>query len=198
MVASKEDDLEKNEVIIKPTILDLMEIKERKMQMRENEICRKEISVKEKKQKLKEVEENERILMKALDQQFENREHFIIVKQNKLEADLKEMNENLAYLAKNEFHHEREETLKRKEFELTDKNAVLEITLKMHEQSERLAIQLKDHETNLINEDKKLNKLLDAREQTVLRQQQKLDERELHLEEKKMIIDIAFRLNDYR
>ena len=155
VVASKEDDLEKNEVIIKPTILDLMEIKERKMQMRENEICRKEISVKEKKQKLKEVEENERILKKALDQQFENREHFIIVKQNKLEADLKEMNENLAYLAKNEFHHDREETLKRKEFELTDKNAVLEITLKIHEQSERLAIQRKNPRTNLINEDKK-------------------------------------------
>ena len=111
---------------------------------------------------------------------------------------MKEMNENLAYLAKNEFNHDREETLKRKDFELTDKNASLEITLKMNEQSERLAIQLKNPRTNLINEDKKQNKLLDAREQTVLRQQQKLDERELHLEEKNMIIDIAFRLNDYR
>ena len=108
------------------------------------------------------------------------------------------MNENLAYLAKNEFHHDREEALKSKDFELTDTNAVLEITSKMNEQSERLAIQLKNPRRNLINEDKKRNKLLDARERAMLQQQQKLDERELHLEEKNMIIDIAFRLNDYR
>ena len=83
--------------------------------------------------------------------------------------DLKEINKNLAYLAKNEFHHDREETLKR-DVELTDKDAFLEITLKMNEQSERLAIQLKNPRTNLINEDKKQNKLLDARERTVLQQ----------------------------
>ena len=45
------------------------------------------------------------------------------------------MNENLAYLAKKEFHHDTEFFLKIKDFELTVKNAVLEINLKVNEKA---------------------------------------------------------------
>lgn len=204
---SENEEEEEDEVMIAQSRLDLLEIKEWKMQLRENNICMDECNLRMKKQKLRDIEENAARQRKASEQEIEERERELELQRRQLEEEMKKVDE--AFRRKrgtSKEEHElaiRQENMKEKDFEVTEKNAILEITLKMNKREEKMAIELNKSKANKANEqDREQLRArsieIEEREQELVHQQESLDERELKLEEKNMIMEIAFRINDFR
>lgn len=191
---SENEEEEEDEVMIAQSRLDLLEIKEWKMQLRENNICMDECNLRMKKQKLRDIEENAARQRKASEQEIEERERELELQRRQLEEEMKKVEHELAI---------RQENMKEKDFEVTEKNAILEITLKINKREEKMAIELNKSKANKANEqDREQLRArsieIEEREQELVHQQESLDERELKLEEKNMIMEIAFRINDFR
>ena len=146
---------------------------------------------------LKELEEQGKRIRRAIDKELDEREKALEDEKLKLEAEQERMNAEMSEADRS--NQVKEEILKRKEIELSTKNAILEIRLKMNETGEKLAIQLTNTKGSLkCMEATEINKQLEEREKNLQQQEEKLDERELQLEEKNMIMDIAFRIKEFR
>ena len=84
----------------------------------------------------------------------------------------------------------------------------MEIVLKMSNRTEKLSINLnsdspskvttgRSSPSNQILMQERVREL-EAREENIRRMQENLDQREIQLEEKRMILEIAIRINDFR
>ena len=100
------------------------------------------------------------------------------------------------------------ENLRRLHFEVNEKNAIMEIVLKMSNKTEKLSINLNSDSPAKLTTDRcsPSNQILmqervrelEVREENLRRMQENLDQREIQLEEKRMILEIAIRINDFR
>ena len=160
--------------------------------------CIKEREVKERQAREKDIEEKQRKIeteRKELEDQriqIEDR----LSRQNTV-VDEKESTRFAQEL------YEKRQRLKAKQFEIQEKNAILEITLKINKKEERLAIQLKNSKAmTLANGENQLvvtrEREIEERENELTLRQHSLEERELQLEKKSSILDIAIRLNQFR
>ena len=84
--------------------------------------------------------------------------------------------------------------------EVNEKNAVMEIVLKLSNRTEKLSINLSSDSAQpsaqLVMQERV--RQLEEREANLRRMQENLDQREIQLEEKRMILEIAIRINDFR
>ena len=91
---------------------------------------------------------------------------------------------------------------------MNEKNAIMEIVLKMSNKTEKLSINLNSDSPAKLTTDRcsPSNQILmqervrelEVREENLRRMQENLDQREIQLEEKRMILEIAIRINDFR
>ena len=183
-----------------------LEIKEWKMELRENNISMDEHNLRIKKQRIKAIEENTARQRKASAQEIEEKEKELEIQRKQLDEEMQLFEENLArkkrFEEKDQVQKNSQELVDKRNLELTEKNALLEITLKM-KKKEEMEIELKEFRTNSAeHQDRELLKArsidVEERERELVHQQESLDERELQLEEKKLILEIAFRVNDFR
>ena len=181
-----------------------LEIKEWKMELRENNICMDEHNLLIKKQKIKAIEENTERQRKASEQEMEEKEKELEIQRKHLDEEMKTFEENLARKkgleGKEQVKKLSQELVDNKNLELTEKNALLEITLKMKKNEEKMEIEFRTN--NGEQQDGELLRArsieVEERERELVQQQESLDGRELQLEEKKLILEIAFRVNDFR
>ena len=85
------------------------------------------------------------------------------------------------------------------EFEVSEKNSILEIVFKMNEKEAKFSVQLKnqaEEDADALMESRERE--IEEREREIAQRQQNLDERELRLEEKKTVLEIAIRINEFR
>ena len=176
------------------------------MELRENNISMDEHNLRIKKQKIKAIEENRERQRKASEQEIEEKEKELEIRRKQLDEEMQIFDENLArkkiFEEKDQVDKFSQELVDNRNLELTEKNTLLEITLKM-KKKEEMEIELKEFRTNSAeHQDRELLKArsidVEERERELVHQQESLDERELQLEEKKLILEIAFRVDDFR
>ena len=159
--------------------------------MKENQLNLQEGNIKAKRMKLQEMEE-------SVECQQQNQDE----KKKQLEEKKQELDEREANVER------QKENLRRLHFEVNEKNAIMEIVLKMSNKTEKLSINLNsDSPTKLTtSQSSPSNQILmqervrelEVREENLRRMQENLDQREIQLEEKRMILEIAIRINDFR
>ena len=110
--------------------MDNLDIKEWRMELRENVLCMEEGNILAKRQKLKESQENYEDDQKQ-QQDDEN-------KKDEIEKKRKSVEDKEIAIA-----NERE-NLRRLQFEVSEKNAIMEIVLKMNNQTEKLTLNIGD------------------------------------------------------
>jgi hypothetical protein len=199
------------EEIVQNSSFSSLDVLEWTMELRENNMMLDLHNIKVKEKKIKDIEESEASRVKAREQEIERREREVEDQRRKLEEERKQMEER--HKRQREFE-EREEVLnlrhqeildrqrglKEKDAEIKERSAILEITLKLNEKEERIAIQLSNLQSATSEE--QLNILrrreIEEREREVAQQQTNLEARELQLEEKNTILKIAIRLNEFR
>ena len=189
-----------------------LDVKEWTMELRENYVQMDAYNVKLKEEKMKDIKEREV-------KQRQARERDIKEKQRRIENERKELKDQRIQIEErisrqNEVDegeesthfeqelYEKRQRLKAKQFEIQEKNDILEITLKINKKEEKLALQLKNSKAITLANDE--NQLVDTREREIEEReneltlrQQSLEERELQLEESS-ILDIAICLNQFR
>jgi hypothetical protein len=199
------------EEIIQNSSFSSLDVLEWTMELRENNMMMDLHSLKVKEKKFKDIEESDSSRVKAREQEIEQREREVEDQRRKLEEERKQMEER--HKRQKEFE-EREELLnlrhqknldlqrcqKEKEAEINERSAILEITLKLNEKEERIAIQLSNLQS--ATSEAQLNSLrqreIEEREREVAQRQTNLEARELQLEEKSTILEIAIRLHEFR
>ena len=107
--------------------MDRLEIKEWRMELRENELSMEEGNMKAKRMKLKELEDT------FDEQQSKRQEEQNVIDEKQRNIDVKEA----------EVVQEKED-LRRLKFELNEKNAIMEIILKMNNKTEKIAVNFSD------------------------------------------------------
>jgi len=184
-------DLESEEEKVLPRFeMKNLEIRELKVDLKENELNMKEGNIKAKRIKLREMEE-------TVESQKQDQDD----KKKELEEKKQELDEREANVEK------QKENLKRLYFEVNEKNAIMEIVLKMRNRTEKLSINLDSSSpalhtsgdnsgTELLLLQERVREL-EEREASLRRLQENLDQREIQLEEKRMILEIAIRINDF-
>ena len=170
-----------------------LEIREWRVELKESELNIQEGNIKAKRMKLREMEES------------------VECQQNDQQEKKKELEEKKNELVEREANVERQkENLRRLHFEVTEKNAVMEIVLKLKDKTEKLSINLNSDSPSFHNNGsisspgselvllQERVREVEEREANLRRMQENLDQREIQLEEKRMILDIAIRINDFR
>ena len=107
--------------------MDRLEMKEWRMELRENELSMEEGNMKAKRMKLKELEDT------FDEQQSKRQEEQNVIDEKQRNIDVKEA----------EVVQEKED-LRRLKFELNEKNAIMEIILKMNNKTEKIAVNFSD------------------------------------------------------
>ena len=162
-----------------------MDVKEWIMELRENNIVMDEMNVMDKEQKVKVMKEDEARLMQARQEDLEGRQNENEKEKKKLEEQRVKFEERVKLQRENYKREEvddnghkeilgQKQPATEKQFEYQEKNSILENRLLMNERE----IKEREHEMHL--------------------QGLNLDRRELELEEKSSILDVAIRLNQFR
>jgi hypothetical protein len=201
---NSENEKEDEEDLFGSSGFNQLEIKEWKMELRENNICMDEHNLLIKKQKIKAIEENTERQRKASEQEMDEKEKELEIQRKHLDKEMKIVEGNLARKKgieeKDQAQKLSQELVDKHNFELTEKNALLEITLKMKKNEKKMEVEFRTN--NGEQQDGELLRArsieVEERERELVQQQESLDERELQLEEKKLILEIAFRVNDFR
>ena len=199
------------EEMIQNSSFNSLDVLEWTMVLRENNILMDMQNLKVKEKKIKEIGRSAASQVRARQEVIERKECEVEEERRKLEEERKQIDERLKLQREFEereevlnLRHEeildRQQSLKKKETEIKESNAILEITLKLNEKEERFAIQLRNLQS--ATSEAQLHILrqreIVEREEEVARQQTSLEERELQLEEKSTILEIAIRLNEFR
>ena len=192
---------EDEEEMCKESGMSPFEVWEWKILLRKNIIQMDEYNLKMKEKKMREEQdrraEQQRLRERELQEREENiqRERRIIqqMMDERLERRREEINQREEEL------RAEQQRLRAIEFELSEKNSILEIVFKMNETEEKFSIQIKkkaEEDANALMESRERE--IEEREREIAQRQQNLDERELRLEEKKTVLEIAIRINEFR
>ena len=181
-----------------------LEVREWEMILRENNIFMEEYNMKLKKQRMKDLEEREARQRKAREEEIREKERELQRQRTAMEEQMAERLARQREIEEREQQlHVEQQRLKEIEFELLEKNSILEITLRMNEKEEKFALQLRKQQALELERNEAAliharQREIEEREKDIARRQQNLDERELQLEEKSTILEIAIRVNEFR
>ena len=204
--ANNNDHDEDDDVSLHSNLSDL-EKREWQMELREHDLCMEEYNLQLRRQKMKRTEENEARVRHAKEEEIRKKEIQLHIQKKDLEKERLLMEERNS---KKRGVEERErdlicktKSLKEREFKLTEKNAILEIVLKMNDREGKVAVKIGDLQTG--EEDQNMKEQIQARENELEEKEEELclrqhylDEQEIKIEEKNNILQIAIRFNEYR
>ena len=197
-----------------------LDVKEWAMELRENKIIMDEFNVLVKEEKLKDIEETEYRQRKAREEEIEEKERKIEEQRKKLEEERILMAEQIKRqtdisereMVINQRHKElldHKQSLKEMELVINQKKSILEITLKVKDNAEKIAEQINKQTIEIALNQTNLNLLKErdiserekdvvVKEKEVALRHQKLDRQESQIDEKNKFFEIAVQMNELR
>ena len=184
-----------------------IDVKEWNMTLRENVICLDEHNVQVKKQKIKAIEQIETERKLAIEKEIDEREKELFCQQQILEVtrleleQVKEMEKDIS--DREEKISQRRQALENREHDLDERDAILEIVVRLNEKEQKIALPLRNLEIvqqELEASDRMLAKecQLEEKEAELFLRQRDIEEREFEIDEKNAVLEIAIRVNDFR
>jgi len=183
-----------------------LEIKEWNMTLRENTICMDEYNVKVKRQKIEAIEQIEAERRLAREKEIDEKEKELILQQRLLEAARMELEQTRTREREMEEREEelalQRQALDDRERNLQEKNAVLEIVVRLNEKEQKIALHLRNLASvkpEEIDADmlSARERELEEREQELFLRQRELEEREFDMDDKNAVLEIAIRGNEF-
>ena len=184
-----------------------IDVKEWNMTLRENVICLDEHNVRVKKQKIKAIEQIETERKLAIEKEIDEREKELFCQQQILEAtrleleQVKEMEKEIS--DREEKISQRRQALENREHDLDERDAILEIVVRLNEKEQKIALPLRNLEIvqqELEASDRMLAResQLEEKEEELFLRQRDIEEREFDINDKNAVLEIAIRVNDFR
>ena len=191
----------------KQTVVGELDIKEWTMTLRENVICLDEQNVKVKRLKIEAIEQIETERRLAREKEIDERERELLFQQRILDSARMELEqgrtrEQEILIREQELKLQRQ-ALDDRETDLDQRNAVLEIVVRLNEKEQKIALPLKN--LLAVQSDQEASDRMFAREteleekeEELFLRQREIEEREFEMDDKNAVLEIAIRVNDFR